>query len=512
MNIFITNMNIYIDIVISIYKSEEIMKKFNSSAIFIFLVIILNCLTTACAYDEDNITIDNETDIITETSVLDIDNYDYVIGSFAKNDFAGYQFLILDRSAAYDSYWFTYDVFSAELNGDPINDAVYERNMKLEEMYNIKVKEKQDKSPYATAQKSILAGDDEYDVLTDGLYQLGILSSKVLLTDYNFVDGIDLTNQWWDQAMCLELSILNHIYYATGDISVMDNEGTWCVLFNKDLAKNYKVGDLYSMVDTGKWTIDFMYETTKSVSLDLNGDSKMTIDDRWGLLTESFNTYGFWIGGGDKIISKDENDIPFITIYNDHSVSMIDKVLTLQFDKGVTFSSSSAPDYTSFSNVFSNGNAMFLYCSMLMITNFRASDTYFGILPAAKFDESQDNYYNTYSNGNCTAYSIPVTSSDMSRTGIILETMAAISKYKLTPAYYDISLKGKFLRDTESEKMIDLILATRNYDLGSVLNLGGAINVIIGANASFDFASSYAKIEEKILNELESYIASIQNN
>jgi len=186
--------------------------------------------------------------------------------------------------------------------------------------------------------------------------------------------------------------------------------------------------------------------------------------------------------------------------------------LAMQFDKGVTFSSGSAPDYASFSNVFSDGRAMFLYCSMLMITNFRASDTYFGILPAAKFDEAQSSYYNTYSNGNLTAYSVPVTSSDTARTGVILETMAAISRYKLTPAYYDVSLKGKFLRDTESEKMIDLILATRNYDLGSALNLGGAINIIINATASFDFASAYAKIENKINTDMESYIDSIQKS
>jgi hypothetical protein len=238
----------------------------------------------------------------------------------------------------------------------------------------------------------------------------------------------------------------------------------------------------------------------------------MTIDDQWGLLTETFNTYGFWVGGDNRIVSKDENDLPYITMYNDHSVSVLEKVLALQFDNKVTFSSSKAPDYAAFQKVFSDGRAMFLYCSMLMITEFRTSDTDFGVLPAMKYDETQESYRNTYSYINFTAYSVLVTAADPARTGSILEAMAAVSLYKLTPAYYDVSLKGKFLRDTESEGMLDLILATRSYDLGSSLGWGGAMNTLINASASFDFASAYAKIESKITSDIVSYINELSAN
>ncbi|MDD4774764.1 MAG: hypothetical protein PHZ09_14375, partial [Eubacteriales bacterium] len=305
--------------------------------------------------------------------------------------------------------------------------------------------------------------------------------------------------------------VLGRLYFITGDISVMDNEGTWCVLFNKKLAEEYNVGDLYELVDDGTWTMDRMHQTASAVASDLDGDGLMTIDDRWGLLTERFNTYGFWVGGGNKIADIDDNT-PVATMYNERSDSMLEKVLALQLDKEVTFPSVNAPDYTAFTNIFTEGNGMFLYCSMLMITNFRTSDTDFGILPAPKYDEAQSGYYNTYSHINLTAYSVPVTSEDTSRTGAIMETMAVISKYKLTPAYYDVSLKGKFIRDNESEKMLDLILATRNYDIGSVLNAGGAVDMLMNAGDAFDFTSEYAKIENKIVDDLDTYVNSIQNN
>ncbi|MDD4774686.1 MAG: hypothetical protein PHZ09_13970 [Eubacteriales bacterium] len=485
------------------------MKHINLTALFL-LLCILSGTFIACVEPDARIIAGADSD--TAAAQTDEDGYESVIAGFERNDYGGYQFTIIDRSELYDAYWATYDIFSEGLNGDPINDSVYERNSILEEMYNITILEKPDGAPAATAQKAIMAGEDVYDTVTDGLAQLGSLAGENLTIDYNKIPDIDLSNEWWDQAMIEELSVLDRLYFITGDISVMDNEGTWCVLFNKNLAEEYNVGDLYALVDDGKWTIERMHQTASDVAADLDGDGVMTIDDRWGLLTEAFNTYGFWVGGGDKIADKDENDIPFVTMYNDHSVSMLEKVLALQFDTETTFPSSKAPGYAAFSDVFSQGNAMYLYCSMLMITNFRTSDTDFGILPAAKYDETQNRYYNTYSFVNLTAYSIPVVAGDTSRTGVILETMAAISKYKLTPGYYHVSLKGKFIRDNESEKMLDLILATRNYDIGSVLNSGGALDMLMSAGNSFDFASAYAKKEEQIAAGLEKFVGSIQAN
>ena len=68
---------------------------------------------------------------------------------------------------------------------------------------------------------------------------------------------------------------------------------------------------------------------------------------------------------------------------------------------------------------------------------------------------------------------VPMTTSDPERTGIVLEAMAAESMYTVTPAYYDVALKGKYARDEESLDMLDIILESRCYDLGWFYAIGG---------------------------------------
>ena len=41
------------------------------------------------------------------------------------------------------------------------------------------------------------------------------------------------------------------MYFATGDILTSDNDGTFALLFNKKIATEVKMPDLYKMVDNG---------------------------------------------------------------------------------------------------------------------------------------------------------------------------------------------------------------------------------------------------------------------
>ena len=60
--------------------------------------------------------------------------------------------------------------------------------------------------------------------------------------------------------------------------------------------------------------------------------------------------------------------------------------------------------------------------------------------------------------------SVPKTNSDLERTGIILEALARESSDTVIPAYYDVTLKNKLLRDDDSVKMLDIIFGNRKLD------------------------------------------------
>jgi hypothetical protein len=127
--------------------------------------------------------------------------------------------------------------------------------------------------------------------------------------------------------------------------------------------------------------------------------------------------------------------------------------------------------------IFENNRAVFKITALQLVIRMRNMETNFGIIPMPKFDAAQQSFYH-YVHPIASAVSIPVTNTDITRTGIILEALAAESHYTVRSAYYDISIEGKFLRDEESIEMLDIILATRVFDLAKAFNwnnLGGIL-------------------------------------
>ncbi|MCL2815845.1 MAG: hypothetical protein FWD23_14715, partial [Oscillospiraceae bacterium] len=154
---------------------------------------------------------------------------------------------------------------------------------------------------------------------------------------------------------------------------------------------------------------------------------------------------------------------------------------------------------------------LYLYTGMNRVTLLREAECNFGILPNPKYDETQSEYYNAVHAWCTTSVSIPVTS-DPERTGIILEALTAESYYTLRPAYYDVSLKTKLMRDDESGEMLDLIFGSRCYDLGHVYNWGGIFDMFgsITEKKSVDFVSAYEKILPKVQQNMEKAIDDFQ--
>ncbi len=432
-------------------------------------------------------------------------------------DYEGYTFTIMDREEA---NWGTYDVFAETETGDPINDAVYRRNATLEELYNIKIAEKREKHGYTSTNPSmvlaklVLANEDSIDLVTDGLCYLGTsLAVPGLVFDLNSLAGLNLDADHWDQRMNEEMSVANKLYFATGDVSIMDNEGTWCVLFNKGILNDLSLDDPYALVNDGTWTLATMHEMSKKATLDLDGDGQLGDNDQWGLFSEYFNVYALWAGSGEKITTKNDNDIPELTLFNERSVSVFEKSMDFHMDTTACLPRDRHSSNSSIvlNDLYKEGKALFVYGGLFLVSQFRDSEVDFGILPCPKYDEIQDEYHNSYSFANITAYSIPITAGNIDRTANIFESMAALSKYSLTPAYYDITLEGKFLRDEESAGMIDIILATRNFDLGTVFNFGGTFSLFqkLYESGSYDMASQYAAIESTAQNEINEFVASL---
>ena len=56
---------------------------------------------------------------------------------------------------------------------------------------------------------------------------------------------------------------------------------------------------------------------------------------------------------------------------------------------------------------------------------------------------------------------VPITATNLERTGIITEALSAESYKRVIPAYYETALKTKYARDDESVQMLDMIANSR---------------------------------------------------
>ena len=490
------------------------MKLRKLTAILIAGVLLMGILA-ACGDPDSKGTSETTNGNNAETSVEETVTEDTRIYADLPDDldYGGYEFTVLYwRIESWETMARTCrDIYAESQTGEPINDAVYERNMKIEEKYNAKIKlQREDTGTMsATVRNSIAAGDAVYDAVYPRLVEGASLMSEGLFFDLHELSYIDLSKPWWDQNAVNSLSIDGKLYLVATDININDKDATAAIAFNKKIANDYDIPDLYKAVDDGVWTYDYMRTVYTDVAHDVNGDGIMDTNDIYGFLGKNDVTIALFNGSGGKIIEKNADDIPYLAFNTERNISATQKIVELMTDADNFFNHQTAGiDDLEFTKMFEEGHGLFFWMRLDEVTNMRASDTDFGILPTPKYMENQEKYWNTVSRHTTGLLSVPITA-DPDRTGVILEALAAESKYTLQPAYYEVSILGKSTRDTESEAMLEIIFDGRIFDLGSIFAFGGfedqymALGKVGAAN---DIVSLYSKYETPTITAIDKFM------
>jgi hypothetical protein len=154
------------------------------------------------------------------------------------------------------------DLYAETINGDIINDAIYSRNTYLEEKYNFKIKATtidEPNYPAVALRKHVLADEHIYDVCYDNFLWTKSMIQENMLTDLYSLPHIDFSKPYWDENVNRDLTIMNKLFITHGDHMLSVRAGLYGVFFNKKLAEDYQLGDLYELVRKNKWTIDKYY-------------------------------------------------------------------------------------------------------------------------------------------------------------------------------------------------------------------------------------------------------------
>lgn len=415
--------------------------------------------------------------------------------------------------------WETYDIWVEGVNGDVINDSVFERNLYLEDTYKIKLAEfKTNGATLDEIKTEVTVDTGAFDAaITHIENSANLAQSGYLLNLYNF-NYINTKQPWWDQRAREDLEILGKLYFATGDITVIDNDATWVLMFNKQMLEDLQMPNLYDLVREGTWDYDTFYSLATQASVDMNGDGVLKkSDDQFGFITSGDSAYGLLYASGEKLVVTDETGTPTPIVDVERLFNVIDKSAMIMGDKDVTFQT--GYEGTGSNDVrimFEEGRGLFFGEVMQCIIRMRASETDFGLLPWPKYDETQTDFYNWIHTSAGRGLVIPANKRDSEFIGVIVEAMAAKSMYTVTPAYYDVALTYKYMRDKESAEMLDIILHSRLYDLGRIYNFGSVCTTIAasinkGANTIASTWKAMSKPFTKIIERTAKDFSSLEH-
>lgn len=422
-------------------------------------------------------------------------------------DYGGIDFTIFANKDSYDNTWHKLDV--AELNGDSLNDAIFNRNRKIEELYNINISVIESSTFANDAKNSIAAGDNAYSLFFAQLTQLVPLSQEGMLTNFYDVNNLSLDNEWWDQNLIEGLTYRDSLYVLNGDVSPSADTRIFVILFNKDMCDELNLEYPYQYVLDGSWTVDRLNEYITNVNYDVNGDAVMDYDDRWGFFTEYGVSYMMFFAGGGKITEKTEDGGLRLAFNHEKGINMAQKAIDIALDASKTcmanpYVAENGNSWPAATAWFANGGALFRSTALEPVPrDIRTLEVNFGILPFPKMSDDQERYYSLPA-VLCNVISIPVTA-DSDMAGMILEALCVESVGSVKPAFYDTLLNGKIVRDDDSKEMLDIIFDSKVYDIGlyaNIMNFKVTFENMVKDKKS-DVASLFASNYESAQAQLE---------
>lgn len=450
------------------------MKRFISSLLIIAMLVSM----TACGEQAAETTADETTPAVQETEAPQ--ETEQLKPDIPDTTYDGQEFRFLSREVTDTVVRFYSEISSFEMTGETMNDTIFERTMRMESTYDIKIVDETAGDVSGTYSNSYLADEQNWDVIIPGFSSALGLAQNGYAADWKQIEYVDFEKPWWDTQVAKSMEIGGSVYSAIGAMNTWTDSHTYAIVFNKELANSFEV-DPYSMVRGNTWTLDNFNTILEKVTDDIDGNGLMDDNDRYGAVGENFNFTLHMLSSDVILVTPDEEGYPKLNI-SEKFYTAADKICKMMSGQNYML----AQDYSSkYSDPWTDalranfraGKSMFYVGGIEQLLIFRDLDIDIGLLPMPKYDETQEKYHHSFSSYWASIMVIPRNSSTTAFTGHMLEAMNADSYYSTSAAYYDVMLQGRAMRDQDSCEMLDIIRASRTVDPELAYNFLGVSNI-----------------------------------
>ena len=441
-------------------------------------------------------------------------------------DLCGYTLKILSPNETFNCY---VKVDFDEQHGEKLDDAVYERNRKVENKLNCTIKEIQADATgegWGTGQKNlakiitnmVLANETEYDAAYLSVFFQPSLITESILLDLKAVPELQLGEKWWDNAINDDVTINGHLFTASGPLEFMSFDMSWVLLFNEKVLADNGLEKPYDTVREGKWTLDRLNEMISGVA-SLNGDdsAKWNPDGNalYGIASHDHSPDAFLFSAGNKLMENEGGALKF-SADTERMFSTIDKLsVILDQTNGNNYREANyiPAERQGYLYAFSKNRALFTTCELKSTLELRSMEANYGLVPMPKYDENQEKYI-TYVNPITCLLTIPSTNPDLEGTGVLLDALTYESYRDCLPIYYDITVSQKGLRNEDSIEMLNIVRENRSTQMSAFYGITSELNKNLAnvvTQGSGKAASIIASASNKITDNLNKFIEGLGN-
>ena len=404
-----------------------------------------------------------------------------------------------------------------EISGDNLKDAMYNRNRAVENALDCTFS-----VIYAdgssTLEKSVRSGSGDVDFAYNLVSEGGGLIQKGVLSPFDILENIDMTQPYWDQGAQNYLRILGKMYFGFVDFGFDHYDSLAVLFYNGKLLTAYQLDDPQELVLEDAWTIDRMAAMLDTVLTDVNGDGKYTLkDDVLGLTGREYWFQPFLNRSGEYLVTWDGQEESFVLhMMDDRFVRVSEAISTIYSQQNPA---SDFSDYDRGRIAFSDGRSLFYSRLLGDFRQLREVEDDYGVVCFPRYSEESSD--SSYFVKNPTTLYLPTVvcdsngdgQQDYGEIGTFLEAMGAYTLDETLNVYLENTVIGKGMRDEKSADMVRLMMKNRSFDLCEAFGLHDVMDVYHGcivknegmASGEAKAKKMFDRLTEKIVKKIQEF-------
>ncbi len=344
---------------------------------------------------------------------------------------------------------------SPENASTPYDAAVIKRNALVEEKYNtsiVSINADADEI-LRRAQEAEKDGTQYADLICIPMNRIGEFLQKDLIIGMQSLPYADYDEVGFNASAISQSSAAYDIFAVTGDANI-SADYAYVVLFNKDMAEELGLGNVYSHVYGGDWTWElFATMTNTAVANGHGGFTAYASDSALAGITMAST--------GGSFVKTEFGAIPERNEPTETLAVACDTIGGLLRSKSFSGTLLGGPHAGNI-DAFRAGETLFCIAKINDLSLLSGMQGSFGVLPMPKLHAEQESYY-THIDSSIPVFAVLRSCTSIENASLVLNALNAASGYYLREGYYN-ELLTDHLCDTDSLSMLD-----RAYD-GAVLD------------------------------------------